>query len=197
MADGDYDDLLKRLPAIAKVVNAFTSEAVQQQAFEAMVSALEGVERGRHPVDGGGGLRRTGSRRRKRQPDAHASPDTKGKPRQGRRGGPSIDKNLNLRPKTGKSFRDFAAFKNPKTAFEKNVVAVHWLKSAAVKAIGPDQVYTCYKDAGWRIPTGLYNSLAVTASKKGWLNTADMNQIAVTTQGENLVEHDLPHKKKE
>jgi hypothetical protein len=195
MPEGDFDDLLKRLPAVAKVVNAFTSEVVQQQAFEALVSALQGVEP-RHAADRGGGRRRTTSRR-KRQPDTDGSPDTKGKSRQARRGGPAIDKNLNLRPKTGKSFRDFAALKNPKTAFEKNVVAVHWLKSAGVKTIGPDQVYTCYKDAAWRIPTGLYNSLAVTASKKGWLNTADMNQITVTTQGENLIDHDLPRKKKE
>ncbi len=195
MPESDFDNLLKRLPSIAKVVNAFASEAVQQQAFEALVGALQGVKTSRSSSSEGNARRSVG-RRRKTKPDSAAT-EPKSSQRQTRRGTPSIDKTLVLRPKTGKSFKDFATAKAPKSAFEKNVVAVHWLKSAGVKAIGPDQVYTCYKDAGWRIPAGLYNSLAVTASKKGWLDTADMNQIVVTPHGENLVEHDLPRKKKE
>jgi hypothetical protein len=42
MAQEDLDALLSRMDAIAKAVNAFTSETVQQEAFSALVAAFEG-----------------------------------------------------------------------------------------------------------------------------------------------------------
>src|SRR5438552_12532875 len=178
MAESDFDDLLKRLPAIAKVVNAFTSEAVQRQAFDVLVGALAGVPTG--PVGGkkNADFQKPGRRRRTKQ-QKEPKRSAKSGERQGRRSGPSLDRKLSLRPKGRQSFKDFATAKAPKTALERNVVAVHWLQGAGVKPVGPDQVYTCYSDMGWRRPTDIYNSLAVTASKKGWLDTADMNDVKV------------------
>ena len=41
MAQEDLDVLLSRMDGIAKAVNAFTSESVQQEAFAALVAAFE------------------------------------------------------------------------------------------------------------------------------------------------------------
>ena len=47
MAEEDLDALLRYMDAIAKAVNAFTSEAVQHEAFSALIAAFEGK---RHDV---------------------------------------------------------------------------------------------------------------------------------------------------
>jgi len=57
-----------------------------------------------------------------------------------------------------------------------------------------DHIYTCFKEATWKVPPNLANSLAVTANRKGWSNTEDTRDLRVTVSGENLVEHDLPRK---
>ncbi len=40
MASDPFGDLLRQMPSIAKAVNAFTSESVQQEAFRAFLDAL-------------------------------------------------------------------------------------------------------------------------------------------------------------
>jgi hypothetical protein len=57
-------------------------------------------------------------------------------------------------------------------------------------------VFTCFKDAHWRVPPDLANALALTAHRKGWVDTRDTDDLSVTTHGENLIEHDLPRKAK-
>ncbi|RUX73898.1 hypothetical protein EN925_15050 [Mesorhizobium sp. M7A.F.Ca.US.006.04.2.1] len=42
MAETELDSLLERMPEIAKAVNSFTSEVVQQTAFEALIAAFTG-----------------------------------------------------------------------------------------------------------------------------------------------------------
>jgi len=109
----------------------------------------------------------------------------------------SLDKTLNLHPKGIQSFEDFVAEKGPRNGPEQNVVAVYWLtRIAGVDPVGVDQVYTCYKDRGWRVPKDMRNHLQVTASVKAWIDTSSMESITVAINGENWVEHDLPAKPK-
>jgi len=106
---------------------------------------------------------------------------------------PTIVRDLNLRPEGKTSFRVYAEEKAPKSHEERCVIAVYYLKhELGLEAVSVDHVYTCYKDANWRIPANLSNRLSVTAHRQGWLDTSDRTSIAVTTQGENLVQHDLP-----
>jgi hypothetical protein len=42
MAQGELDALLGRMGAIAEAVNAFSSEAVQHEAFSALIAAFHG-----------------------------------------------------------------------------------------------------------------------------------------------------------
>jgi len=109
----------------------------------------------------------------------------------------AITKDLNLRPKGKKTFVDFVNEKRPTSHEQKCTVAAYYLeKILGLKDIGVNHIYTCYKDAkiGWRVPTDLRNKLSYTASQKGWLDTSNMENITLTTPGENLVEHDLPSK---
>ena len=58
-------------------------------------------------------------------------------------------------------------------------------------------MFTCYKNAKWRLPADLDNTLRYTACDKGWLDTSSMMDIKLTPEGENFVEFDLPQKSKD
>ena len=201
-----YERLKAEIPNIAKAVNEFKSEQVQQQAFRALIRAL-GAEPGEDVEEDDSGdnvaveaatpaaPKRGRRRRRTASKDADGGEAAKGATRP-KAAAPTLDKTLNLRPKGTKAFKDFATEKAPENANERNLVAVYYLeKVAVVGKVNANQVYTAFKEATWRLPAYPRNSLQVTASTKGWINTADMDDIKVTPSGENHVEHDLPTKK--
>jgi hypothetical protein len=107
----------------------------------------------------------------------------------------SIDKDLNLKPKGKRSLADFVAEKKPNSNLEKITIFVYYLKhDLNIERINPSHVFTCFKDQNWRVPADLVNAMQFTASQKGWLDTSDMENVIITTIGENHVEHDLPRK---
>lgn len=108
----------------------------------------------------------------------------------------SMVKDLDLNPSDKQTFADFVAEKKPSSNHEKSVSCVYYLQHILEKApITSSHVFTCFKVMGWRLPSNLDNTLQWVASQKGWLDTRSMANIKVTTHGENLIEHDLPHKK--
>lgn len=108
----------------------------------------------------------------------------------------SIVKDLNLKPSGKKSFKDFVDEKKPSSNQQKCVVSVYYLiNKLKLSNIEINHIYTCYKDAGWRTPADLANTLQYTASVKGWLDTRHSADIKLTTHGDNLIEYDLPPKK--
>lgn len=190
---GTLDALLGEMPRIAEAVSAFP-EAVQQQVFDALMAAARG---------GGAGVTESGAKRTSRQPKRRkserkqASVDGAKKPRR-RPGGPSQIKELDLTPKGKTSLRDFVAEKQPKTQHDKNVVSVYYLvhELEIKEPITVDHVYTCYRDMNWPVPSNPGNSLALTASRKRYLDTSDLDNIKVAPAGLNRVEHGLPSKAK-
>ena len=64
-----------------------------------------------------------------------------------------------------------------------------------ISTITPDHVFTCYRDVGVKVPAALVQSLRDTANRRGWLDTANTNDLKVTTPGMNYLEHDLPKAK--
>jgi len=109
----------------------------------------------------------------------------------------SIDKSLNTRPKGKASLQEIVATKKPETDREKVVVCVYYLiKILDLTSVNQNHVYTCYKHINWRLPYNLPNVLRWVASQRGWLDTSNLQDIKITTHGENLVEHDLPKKEK-
>ena len=138
--------------------------------------------------------RRGGKRRPRGSSTASSANVTR---RQRRAGGPSVVKDLSLRPKGKKAFADFAKEKQPSSHQQKQLVAVYWLaKEAGVTSgITVDHINTCYQGAGWKRPTNLGNALAVTSMRKGWLDTSDGSDIRLTVPGEDFVVHELPPQK--
>ncbi len=77
-------------------------------------------------------------------------------------------------------------------------MSIHYLAHVAeVTPVTVDHVFTCYRDMSWPIPANLGNSLAVTANRKRFLDTADLQNIRLTSRGLNRVEQELPKVKKE
>lgn len=104
----------------------------------------------------------------------------------------SIVKDINL-SMDRTTLKQFYLEKNPKSALERNVIFVYYLqKISKIEKIAIGHIYTCYKDLNIKPPAKLRQSLADTASKKGWLDTQSMNAIKITLKGENFIEHELP-----
>ena len=105
-------------------------------------------------------------------------------------------KELNLYPDQKLSAQDFVTEKNPTTQKQQCVVAVYYLlQILGVKQVSVDYIYTFFKGCRWRIPANLSNALHQ-AGSAGWLDTADSEDIKLTSIGENLVEHELSEKRK-
>jgi hypothetical protein len=197
MANPSFDELMAKMPTIAGAVNAFSSESVQQLAFQALVRCFAGEAVETDVQSSSKSPRRQPSQKRRgaRGIPTPESGDGKTAIPKRRSVTPTFVKDLNLRPNGNQSFKDFVAAKRPGTNHERNALSVYWLtRVAGLSGVTVDHVYSCYKEVTWKVPPNLANSLAVTANKKGWLNTEDMQDLRVTVKGENLVEHDLPHK---
>jgi hypothetical protein len=194
MSADRFDDLIRELPRIAEVVNQFSSDSVQQQAYEALVAALLGNRSG--PKRSGG----KGKASAKKKGKSSGVIESKQKPDKVRKRKSGIDSysivpDLNLRPKKGKSLADFVAAKVPKTNEERFAVMIYYLQNELkLEKIGPNYIYTCFKDLKQKVPPNLRVVLGNAARRKGWF-TSSVDDLKLTTRGENFVEHDLPHKK--
>ncbi|TCC52136.1 hypothetical protein E0H73_40070 [Kribbella pittospori] len=201
MSAAELDELLDRMPQIAEVVEKFSSESVQSEVFRALMSAF-GVASGPSgeadadpgalavdplPPSGAAGAKSVQSA----AGPAQKSPTKKasgGKVKQTF----TMDKTLDLVNGGTPPFKEFSESKKPASVVE-CLVSVYWL-SRLTKVPAPvtvDQVYTCFKVAGWAVPTDLVNTLQQ-AGTKGWLDTRKRDDLKVVVQGENHVEHEMP-----
>jgi hypothetical protein len=175
---------------------------VNAETARAVVNLLMGGEGGAaspsptSEEDGGGeGGSGKGGATRTRRTTRSSPKDGGGKGRNRkakRRQSVGLVKDLSLRPKGKKSFIDFADEKKPANHNDKVTVCVFWLSKEAGQKVTAEHVNTCYQGADWKRPTDLRDTLRQTASKKGWIDTADSDDIKVTTSGEDHVRHDLP-----
>lgn len=104
----------------------------------------------------------------------------------------SLVNSLNLNPPNSKSLKEFFAEFQSKTFFEKNLLFLYYLeKLLKTDSISINHIYTCYKNAGEKVPGNLYQSLVDTKNYKGWIESKDINNLKITIAGENYVEHDF------
>lgn len=184
-----FDSLLAEMPRIAEAVKAFP-EAVQPKAFEALMAELTGRAAPRNTTD-----KTTPKRRTSKATLQGQESDKKGSRR--RTGTPSAIRELDLTPDGKPSLKEFVQEKQPKTNHDKNVVSVYYLAEILeLDGVTVNHVFTCYKDMNWREPANLANNLALTASRKRFLNTAKFDAINLTPAGRNHVQHDLPSSRK-
>jgi hypothetical protein len=195
MAQEDLDALLSRMDAIAKAVNAFNSETVQQEAFSALVAAFEGK---RHTA------KHVSAPAADPEPEPEAPSKEKaaptggnGKPRKAAKGkgtGWTFLKDLDLRPKGKQSLEAFVEEKQPASNEDKYAVVVYYFSEIAeLPAVSTSHVGSAFRlMKNWREPGDVSASLRITSSRKGTLDTSNLESIKITPTGRNFVEHELP-----
>jgi hypothetical protein len=110
-----------------------------------------------------------------------------------RNSGLSIVKSLNLRPDDKDSLKDFVAAKKPQSQMEHIAVYVYYMKQILEEpAVGLSHVFTCFDEVSERLPEDLPQTCRNIASKKGWIDTADQDDLKIATRGLNFVQKDLP-----
>ncbi|REJ07688.1 hypothetical protein DY023_03395 [Microbacterium bovistercoris] len=199
MADEDFDARLDQMKRVLEVVATIEGNTdLQNAAFSHMFgkSTLH-VRTPQIHVEASGDA------------DANASDSTVGDIAGGAGGGNgkpkpkrttkaakvSIDQTLETAPEGVQSWRDFIAEKKPATQNDKNTCAVYWIKEVAkLPKANANQVVTLYVDAGWTAPSNPKNSLSITATRAGFLDTSDGDDIKVSPRGYGLVRNDLPSK---
>jgi hypothetical protein len=200
-----FDTLLSVMPRIAEAVNQFSSEENQCAALRALVRALGVPAESPIPIKTAepslsivppAADRRAEHDNMEEEQDALAEPSATVRRRARKSAAKrslSRAKDINFRPEGKPSLRDFAAAKDPANNHEKNVVAVYYLEEVlAIDSIDVGHVLAAYAECVWRSPRDPDNSLSVTASRKGWLETSDRKAIRITHQGRNTVQFDLP-----
>ena len=94
---------------------------------------------------------------------------------------------------SGIILRDFYAGFTATNAMQKNLIfAVYLRDHVGLDAISADHIYTCWRNVNERVPKHFNQSIRDAASKKGWLDTGDLSNITISTQGFNGTEHDIP-----
>lgn len=197
------DELLARMPEIAKAVNAFESPAVQELAFAALLESAGGTQPASQTPetrDAHDGAKAPARRRaKKKAASVPAKSDGNGAAPKKASGAAkkqtfTLLKDLDFY-KANPKLAEFAGEKAPKSVIEKCVLLVYWfIHHGNVTPVTIDMVYTGFKDREWPVPADLANTLQQ-AGSKGLLDSRDRQNLVLTTKGENLVDHDLPRQK--
>jgi hypothetical protein len=128
------------------------------------------------------------------------SNDTSAGPTRKRGSGQKVDRNAGIKPVPDldfvpagkKALKKFFAEKEPRSDMEQVLVLVHYMQhTMALPAIGPGHILTAFKEVGKPVPVDLRGTVRNMRNQKVWLNFADLEAIRTTTQGDNLVEHEL------
>jgi hypothetical protein len=99
---------------------------------------------------------------------------------------------LDFVPDGKEALKKFFAEKEPRSDMEQVLVLVYYLQhTLAIPAIGPGHILTAFKHVGKPVPVDLRATVRNMKNQKAWLNFTDMEAIRVTTQGDNVVEHEL------
>ncbi|WP_407524452.1 hypothetical protein PDL71_01525 [Lacibacter sp. MH-610] len=186
-----YDEIKNELLAIADVLKKYP-ENIQPKVFDILTSHFLD-KKPETKVD-------ESSETEKLTPKAKTKSASTSKPsgKSAKKSNDSVTliKDLDLRKKGEKSFKDFYEEKKPGASNEFNSVAVYYLSEILeLSGITPSHIFTCYKEVTKRPPEAFIQSLRDTASKNGYIDTGDINNIKIPLRGKNFVEHDLPKQK--
>jgi hypothetical protein len=205
VADSTFEDLLARMPDIAAAIKGLP-EAIQSQAFQALIDAFHGetttagsrvAGRGSTDQDDSPASPRPTRRvgRKKASSVAVAKAPAKKSVGRGKQSF-SMVKDVDFVKGADVSFKDFVEEKAPGSQVEKVLIAVYWLsRRAAISPVTIDHVYTAFKTVSWPVPADLANKLSQ-AGTKGWLDSRSRDDLKVVVGGENHVEHDMPARSK-
>lgn len=105
-----------------------------------------------------------------------------------------IVKDLNLMPKDKMTLDDFMAqYSYGKSARKINLLFIYYLKETLkISQVNQNHVFTCYRHMKISVPNNLYQCLADTISKNGWIE--NLSDLSITIQGLNEVEQKMKKK---
>lgn len=104
----------------------------------------------------------------------------------------SLDRSLNLRPEGKESLKDFAAKYQFDSTPKQIVVIVYYLKEILnLSNINGNHIYSGLEELDIRTPKSLYQIIANTKNRDGWLDYDNMEDIRLSMQGRNAIKHDL------
>src|ERR1041384_1645102 len=153
------NDFTKIFEDAEKQVSGIKSEKLREIAFGKLVSHLLGSNSSDDDDDGGAESTKPKARTKRVASKSIKPGATKPKVSKGKET-ISIVKDLNLREKGKKSFKDFYQEKQPKSAMHFNVVAIYYLERILeLNPITASHVYTCYKEVTKRPPDAFAQSL--------------------------------------
>jgi hypothetical protein len=121
-------------------------------------------------------------------------------PRKKRGGGDRKDRNAGIKPvgdidfvPSGKqSLKEFFAAKGPASDIDQVLVLCHFLQhSTQSTSIGPGHILGGFKHVNKPVPKDLKQTIRNMKEKKAWISFTDIENIRVTTEGDNRVEHEL------
>lgn len=103
----------------------------------------------------------------------------------------SLVTSLNLVSKGKISLKDYFNKYITKNNFEYNIVILSYLKNESNEDnVGINHIYTCYKHLAIKIPN-IRQSLVDTKNRKGWIETANTDDLQITVAGENFIDHEI------
>ena len=103
---------------------------------------------------------------------------------------PKMDKNLDA-SKLGDFFAQF----EPKNNAEKILIYLKFItEELEVDPPNTDQVFTCFKMTGEKIPKAFAQAFYDTSSKHGYIDFNSATDISITIAGENHFNHGLKKK---
>ena len=109
-----------------------------------------------------------------------------------RNAGLKLVPDLNFRPDGKQALKEFVDEKSPKKDLEAALVLVYYMQHfMGLAKIGPAHVMTAYKEVGKRIPADVAQTIRNVKNSKMWLTFTDIEDVRTTTQGDNVVEHEM------
>lgn len=109
-----------------------------------------------------------------------------------RNAGLELVPDLEFRPDGRQSLKAFVDDKNPKNDIETILATVHYMQHVMRLAkIGPSHVMTAFKEVGKAVPADLRAGIRHIKRSRMLLNFTDIEDVRMTTQGDNFVEHDM------
>lgn len=200
MAREELDVLLTRMSAIAEAVNAFNSEAVQHEAFSALMTAFEGKNHSARQ-----------QHTRAMEPEPPTNMPAAEKPARAKRANSSqakkriardprsewkMIKDLDLNPMEQQSFGDFISEKKPRSNEDKYPAVIYYLSEVLeLPKVNINHIGSVFRLMKWKEPSDLAAGLRVTASRKGTIDTSALDDVKITPAGRNLIIHELPEGK--
>lgn len=109
-----------------------------------------------------------------------------------RNAGIDLVPNMDFRPAGKQTLKAFMDEKAPRNDVETVVAAVYYMQRMMdLPKIGPAHVRTALREVGKAIPVDLKATIRNIKKSKVWLNFTDIEEIRMTTQGDNAVEHEM------